>query len=115
MVPTCKLPNWPLAAAKVSEELDRIVDEDLVFYTSFLEKFGAGEEEDIDDARANAAASRIARALNIISTDILEHVRAAAGDPETEVPKWLQSTAPMGIVHPIRATGVFPILTQRER
>ena len=31
-----------------------------------------------------------------------------AGDPETEVPKWLQTYTPLGIKCPIIPSGVFP-------
>ena len=36
-----------------------------------------------------------------------------AGDPETEVPKWLADYTPHGLKHPINPVGVFPAIDPR--
>ena len=40
--------------------------------------------------------------------DLLDALVAQAGDPDTAVPEWFRSGAPMGIVRHIQACGVFP-------
>ena len=37
-----------------------------------------------------------------------------AGDPETEVPSWLETFTPLGLVHPIVPSGVFPTVPERS-
>ena len=44
---------------------------------------------------------------------VFEAVLKEAGDPETEVPKWLQTFTPLGIKCPIIPTGVFPEIEEK--
>ena len=41
-------------------------------------------------------------------------VLGTANDPETEVPKWLTTFAPIGVRRPIRPSGIFPEIPTRH-
>ena len=111
-----KIPKWTEAAAALTEILDQIVKENAETFEGILSTMGTEAAKDVPQEILDIAMERTLEKYELSEpAELFEHLRERAGDPETEVTQWLKGTAPMGILRPIKPTGVFPILSELER
>ena len=84
-----------------------------------------GSEDLIEpsDSRAHELRGELARALRLESPQeepeglqawLFKGLLEAAADPETEVPKWLATLTPLGILEPIIPSGIVPACAPRS-
>ena len=81
----------------------------------YADCLGTEEAHDFDEELLLTAREALEAWSGRAGPSFLDEMRRRAGDPETEVPKWLAGTTPLGILRPIRPTGVFPALTAADR
>ena len=69
----------------------------------------------VEQARHNLLKKLAAQTTQVtgLQGHVFEAVLKEAGDPETEVTKWLQTFTPLGIKCPIIPTGVFPEIEEK--
>ena len=110
-----KLPAWEAAVKEVSCILDRVLGARADQAVRYVDCLGTDEAHDFDDEVLLTAREALEAWSGLAGPSFFDEMRKRAGDPETEVPKWLAGTTPLGILRPIRPVGVFPALTEADR
>ncbi|CAK0818274.1 unnamed protein product, partial [Prorocentrum cordatum] len=110
-----KLPGWAALGAQIAAALEDVAGGLCDAVDRVVEELGRPEATGLAPAAARSGQAALAARLGVRHHDregpqgeMLEDILAAAGDPETQVPQWLQRYAPLGIEVPILPSGVFP-------
>ncbi|CAK0856481.1 unnamed protein product, partial [Prorocentrum cordatum] len=110
-----KLPGWAALGAQIAAALEDVAGGLCDAFDRVVEELGRPEATGLAPAAVRSGQAALAARLGVRHRDregpqgeMLEDILAAAGDPETQVPQWLQRYAPLGIEVPILPSGVFP-------
>ena len=88
-----------------------------------IETLGSEGPVEPSDSRVHELRGELASALSLESPHkepeglqawLCKGLLEAAADPETEVPKWLATFTPLGILEPIIPSGIFPACAPRS-
>ena len=118
-----QVPGWIDLGRKLAGVIDGHIQEHWGELKATLATIGQPESTPPRPEIIDTLRTKIREALELppvaeeqgLRADIFLKLVTASADPETEVPRWLASHTPLGIVHPIRACGVFPPMSEKEQ
>ena len=112
-----KVPGWSTTGEELRNILDRFVEEHRVVLAPLAASLGTPEAGPMAPALVDELRLRLAQWLQVpdgrqeekgLQSWLVEALTAKAADPDTEVPRWLASATPLGIVKEIVPCGIFP-------
>ena len=118
-----KIPGWSVVGPRVRTVLESFVSRHWLELQPIIETLGSDEPIEPSDSRVHELRRELASALGLNSPHeepeglqawLFKGLLEAAGDPETEVPKWLATFTPLGILEPIIPSGIFPACAPRS-
>ena len=118
-----KLPGWSAVGTRIRHCVENIITDHETTLLNVVDSLGQDDCEDVPshvlDLTRHALAQEFGTTVSPPSAgglygDLLGTIAAHAEDPETEAPRWCQSTAPLGILHQIKPCDIFPRLSEEE-
>ena len=118
-----KIPGWSTVGLRVRTVLEAFVSRLWSEFQPIIETLGLDDPVEPSDSRVHELRGELASALSLESPPkeseglqawLFKGLLEAAADPETEVPKWLATFTPLGILEPIVPSGIFPACAPRS-
>ena len=118
-----KIPGWSTVGLRVRTVLESFVSGLWSEFQPIIETLGSEDPVEPSDSRVHELRGELASALSLESPHeepeglqawLFKGLFEAAADPETEVPKWLATFTPLGILEPIIPSGIFPACASRS-
>ena len=117
------VPGWSKVGPLLQGVLVNFVRKHWAEFTPIIDSLGSEDPIEPSDERVHELRGELASALSIefpqsepegLQAWLFKGLLEAAGDPESEVPKWLASFTPLGILEPIEPAGIFPACAPRS-